>query len=351
MRAVLTPRYGSSDVLTFAEVSAPTPAAGEILVDVHAAAVTRGDDRLRGAEFPGFTAVIGRSIFGFTRPRQPLQGTMFAGRVAAIGEGVTRFAVGDDVFGEVANGAYAEQLVVREDAGVAHVPDGFDFTDVAPLGYGAVTSLVFLRDIGAVQPGEHVVVVGAGGGVGRYAVQVASHLGARVTAVASARHDALLRDLGVETIVRPGEALPATADVVFDTSGTSHVGDWRDQMAATGRFLTTDLTVRLIADLLLANFRSGPRTRFGVGEVTADNLATVAELLESGALRPVIGHRFAFEDAAAAHRCVHEERPNGDVVIEVRASREATVTAMRRTPDAAPRTGGAFGPTVARAAA
>ncbi len=320
MRAVITPKYGSPDVLQFVERSEPEPAQGELLIDVHAVAVTRGDDRVRSADFPGFTALIGRAIFGFLRPRKQVQGTMFAGRVAAVGPGVERFVPGDRVFGEVANGAFAERLVIGEDAGVTHLPEGLSYSDVAALPYGAVTAWVFLNDIAAVQPGEHVVVVGAGGGVGRYAVQIAKHLGARVTAVAGARNDALLRRLDVDAIVRPEHATAIRPDVVLDTSGRHTFADWRDRLPQTGRFLTVDFSLRLLLDLMLAPFRRGPKVHTGIGNVTAETLRIIADLLRSGALTPAVARSFKFEDMVAAHRYVRTGDKPGDVVCVTRTA-------------------------------
>ena len=332
MRAFATPTYGAPEVLTKVERPAPTPGPRELLVDVEAAAVTRGDDRLRGAEFPGATALIGRAIFGVLRPRQSVQGCMFAGTVSAMGPGVQGYAVGDRVFGEVTHGAYAEQLVIREDAGVARIPSGLSATEVAALPYGAVSAWVFLNDIAQLRPQQHVVVFGAGGGVGRYAVQVARYLGAQVTAVAGPRHHAMLKQLGIglpaagseHRVVEDLSQLGKRADVVLDTSGTTQLADWRAHLSPTGRFVTTDLSMGLLVDLMLAPLRPGPTTHFGVGEVTADNLSQVAALLEAGAIQPVVDRSFAFDDLAAAHRCVHDERPSGDVVVEVQPQTRST---------------------------
>ena len=323
MRAYVTPSYGLPEVLRAVERDAPVPRPSEVRIVVEAVAVTRGDDRVRGGEFPGGTAIIGRAVFGLTRPRAEVQGTMFAGRVAEVGADVTRFAVGDRVFGEVTQGAYAEQLVVSETSGLARIPDHLTASEVAALPYGAVSAWVFLHDIAAVAPGQHVVVVGAGGGVGRYALQVARHLGARVTAVAGPRHDPMLQQLGFggagapHAVVRDRAAVPGPVEVVLDTSGATQLDDWRPHLTDTGRFLTTDLSLRLLLDLLWCRLRPGPTIHFGVGVVTAENLEQIARMLEAGALRPVVARRFSFSELVAAHRCQHAERPSGDVIVEV----------------------------------
>ena len=320
MQAIVTPTYGPPEVLSMSRLEAPAPGPGEILVAVRAAAVTRGDDRLRGAEFPGATAILGRSLFGFSRPRKANQGSMFSGEVVGLGAGVERFSVGDRVFGEVSHGAYAELLVVRADASVAHMPEGVDHAQVAALPYGAVTAWVFLNDLARVQPGEHVVIIGAGGGVGRYAIQIARHLGAEVTAVASARHDAMLDGLALGTglrRVRDASEITGRVDVVLDTSASAQRGQWLEHLGPSGRFLTTDLSLQLLLDLVLSAVRSGPRVLFGIGGVTADNLAIVADLVETGALRPLVAERFPFDDIVSAHRAVHRGGLSGDVIVEV----------------------------------
>ncbi|MBO87744.1 MAG: hypothetical protein CL927_20525 [Deltaproteobacteria bacterium] len=323
MRAFATPSYGPPEVLRAVERPVPTPAPDELRIVVEAVAVTRGDDRLRGGEFPGATALLGRALFGVARPRAAVQGTMFAGHVAEVGLDVTRFAVGDRVFGEVAHGAYAEQIVASETSALAHIPPHLTAAQVAAIPYGAVSAWVFLHDVAAVEAEQHVLVVGAGGGIGRYAVQIAMHLGARVTAVARPRHDATLLPLGLaesggpHQVIRDRSALRDPADVVLDTSGSSHLNDWRPHLKPTGRFVTPDLSGRLLVDLLLCRLRSGPTVHFGMGLVTAENLSAVATLLETGAMKPIIAQQFAFDKLVEAHHCLHHDRPSGDVVVEV----------------------------------
>ena len=154
MRAFATLSYGAPEVLTRVERPDPVAGDGEVLVAVEAVAVTRGDERVRAADFPGAAALIGRAIFGLWRPRQAVQGTMFAGRIVARGSGVTRFAVGDRVFGEVPHGANAELLVVREDSNLALIPAGWSASEVTALPYGALCAWIFLTEQAELRKGK-----------------------------------------------------------------------------------------------------------------------------------------------------------------------------------------------------
>ena len=160
--------------------------------------------------------------------------------------------------------------------------------------------------------------------MGRYAVQLAQHLGARVSAVAGPRHDARLTALGlggpsnIHRILRARSEVGDDVDVVLDTTGSTHLGDWRPHLVETGRFVTCDMSLQLGLDLLLAPLRSGPTVHFGVVPMTPEKLAQVAQLLAEGAIRPVVDRRFRFDDMVAAHAYLHTARPNGDIVVEVR---------------------------------
>lgn len=327
MLAVTANAYGTPDVLTLDNVAEPAVGPRDVLVEVIASAITRGDTRLRAADYPGPLVIAGRLFSGVFRPRHRVPGTTFAGRVVSVGAEVTEFAPGDDVFGLAMHGAHAERLVISADKGIAHMPRDIDHVDAAALSYGAASACYFVDELGDASPGEHVVVIGAGGGVGRYAVQVALARGARVTAVASARHHDLMRELGVDAIVEPGTPIEGPIDLVFDTSGTSSLGAWRDRLVDNGRFVTTDISGRLALDLLLGAFRSGPKARTGVAEDTAARLIAVRELVESGQLRPVCAATFALRDIASAHTFAERERPSGDVVVQVSKPTPAIVAA------------------------
>lgn len=323
MRAATNTEYGTPDVLDITEVDRPTPGPREVLVEVHASAVTHGDRRLRAADFPGIGALFGRLMFGVFAPRHPVGGTMFAGRVSAVGSEVTRFAVGDDVFGNVDHGAYAEYLVVEEDGAVATKPQGIDYAEAAAIPYGAGTALTFLRDMAKVERGERVLIVGATGGVGRMAVQVAKHLGAHVTAVGS-RDAELVHALGADEFIdytlEEFTAGDARWDVIFDTTEGDHFRAFRGSLTATGRYLSLYLTTRLLFQMAITALRSGPRAMGGVALGSAEGMEDLRELVEAGALRAVVAERYPLSEIADAHGAL-EGRPSGDVVVEVASVR------------------------------
>ncbi|MBK6520043.1 MAG: NAD(P)-dependent alcohol dehydrogenase [Polyangiaceae bacterium] len=241
MRACVYEEYGGPDVVSVAEVATPSPKEGELLVKVAAASVTTADWRFRSASFPVVFALAGRLLVGVLRPRHPVLGMDFAGEVAAIGAGVSDFRVGERVFGAATRGAHAEYVTVRADGAVTRTPPGLSDAEAAAVPFGANSALAFLRDFGAVRAGQRVLVVGASGGVGVWAVQIARHLGAEVTGVASAKNLELVRSLGAaraldygsEAYLEPG----AGYDLIFDTLGATTFAQARPALAPSGTYL------------------------------------------------------------------------------------------------------------------
>tara|TARA_R110002096_G_scaffold401386_1_gene598202 strand:+ start:3452 stop:4522 length:1071 start_codon:yes stop_codon:yes gene_type:complete len=320
MRVAINDEYGAPDVLRLSEAPRPTAGPREVLVQVLASDVTQGDRRLRAADFPGFTAVFGRLMFGVFSPRRQVGGTSFAGRVVAVGSKVAGYAVGDDVYGSVMRGAYAEYLAVPAKGPLAKMPANTTYAEAAALPYGAVTALVFLRDLAKVQPGERVLVVGASGGVGRMAVQLAKHLGAHVTGVAS-RDEDLVRSLGASEFINHRSEdfteSSQTWDVIFDATEGNHFRAFRGSLTPHGRYLTLYMTVRVLFETVVTSMRKGRRANVGVAMGSAEVLRDIRELVSEGALRPVIGERYALDQIARAHAALEDRRPRGSVVIEI----------------------------------
>jgi NADPH:quinone reductase-like Zn-dependent oxidoreductase len=323
MRAAITPSYGPAHVLQTRDVPTPTVGPRDVLVEVHASPVTAGDLRLRAADFPSITAWPGRLLLGVRRPRRAVQGTMFAGRVVAVGASVTRYAVGDDVFGSVMHGAYAEYLSMPEAGALARMPANLSYDEAAAVPYGAVTALRFLRDVAAVAPSEQLLVLGAAGGVGRFAVQLAKHLGAEVTAVCSRRGFELVRSLGADHLVdHETEDFTKSGrryDVIFDTADATTFARCRPALTPTGRYLTLYISVGVLLQVAVTSLRGGPKARFAVVAGSHDDLEQVRELVARGVVRPVIARRFPLEDIAAAHAEAEAARPLGAVLVTVRA--------------------------------
>ncbi|HSN92188.1 MAG TPA: NAD(P)-dependent alcohol dehydrogenase [Anaeromyxobacteraceae bacterium] len=320
MKAAYVPRYGPPEVVEIRDVPTPAPAAGEIRIRVLATAVTAGDWRVRSGVLPrGFGALRGL-VLGFGGPRKAVLGTDAAGVVEMLGEGVTRFEVGQPVvaFPGSALGGHAELLVMPADGRVVRKPSNLTFEEAVSLPFGGMTALDFLRR-GDVRAGERVLVNGASGSVGTAVVQLAKHLGAHVTAACSAANAHLVRSLGADEVVdyaatdlASGEA---QFDVIVDTVGNAPYSRVKRVLAPGGRLLA------VLADLpatLGAPFVRGPRKHrviAGPAAEKVEDLAALAELAAKGTLRPVIDQRFPFERIADAHRVVDSRRKKGSVVV------------------------------------
>ncbi len=322
MKAAIHTRYGSPTVLRVEEIAPPSVGDDQVLVQVHACPITEGDRRLRAADFPGLGAVPGRLMFGVFGPRHPTPGTNFAGRVVATGANVTRFAVGDDVFGSCDHSAFAETLAVAEDGRIAKIPEGFDYDEAAALSpYGAGSALVFLRDLAEIQPGQRVLIVGAAGGLGRCAVQIARHLGAEVTGVCSGRDMELVKRLGAAAVIdyqredftKNGE----TYDVIFDTAAGDRFRACRSSLTPTGRYVTVYLSGGVLLRMLMSSVLGGQRAASTVVIGTQELTEDVAQLMAQGVLSPVIAASLPLGELVAAQEMFENDKPQGVVIVRV----------------------------------
>jgi NADPH:quinone reductase-like Zn-dependent oxidoreductase len=327
VRAAIAERYGPPEVVVIREVPTPEPGPGQVRVRVRATTVASGDARVRGFELPRAIFVLpARAMLGLTRPRRAILGTEYAGTVDALGEGVTRFAVGDAVFGmqsfDAPAGTHAEYLVTAADGLIEPKPASLPFEEAGCLCFGLLTARHFLEKEGGLAAGDRLAVVGAAGAVGCAAVQLARHVGARVTAVASARNAELLRSLGADRVVDrhaedftrlgPGEA-PYTH--VFDTVGATSFGACRRALTADGLFLTTVMGAREIGRALLDGLTRRRRIVIGVASEVPDDLTRFRRMVEEGAYRSVIDSTFPFERIVEAHRRVGQWSKRGNVVV------------------------------------
>jgi len=331
MKAIVQERYGSPDVLSLWEVPEPVPADDEVLVEVRAASVNARDWHIMRGD-PYLARLADRGTFGRRGPRFPIRGTDFAGRVAAVGPAVTDFRVGDEVYGDtVVGGAFAEYVTIPART-LAPKPAKLTFEQAAAVPLAGSTALMGLRDAGGIRPGQRVLVNGASGGVGTFAVQIARTLGADVTAVCSTRNVDLVRSLGADRVVdytrddfaRAGQQ---RYDVVFDLVGNRSLADLRRVLMPTGALVLSGGGVSTGGSLVgpMGLFiRADVVGRF-VGhrivrlEVPADaaNLATLAELADGGALTPAIDRTYPLEKTADAIRYVETEHAKAKVVVTV----------------------------------
>ena len=321
MKAATADRYGPPEVVQVRDMPEPTLRDDHILVDVHAFSVTTADWRMRASAFPGGLWLIGRLMTGLFRPRHPLSSREFSGRVTAVGARVERFKVGDDVFGIHNAGVSAERIAVPDRAVVLKKPDTLSHAEAAALPFGGLTAVVFARDLAHVEPGQRVLVTGASGGVGVYLVQIAKHLGAHVTAVARASNRDWLADLGADatidyTVADPRDGGPY--DVIFDAISLTTFAGYRQALTPTGRHAFIEARMLEMWQALVTPLRPGPKVVFGVAGESREGLQALVDLVVSGAIRPVIGHRFDLDDVVEAHRVVDGRRgKRGAVIVDV----------------------------------
>jgi NADPH:quinone reductase-like Zn-dependent oxidoreductase len=319
MKAFIYERYGPPERLRMAEVDTPTPDAGEVLVRVMAASVNAADWHvLRGKP------LFSRATLGLLRPKHKILGVDVAGQVEAVGGGVTRFKPGDQVYANLLDhgyGGFAEYVSVPVDA-MSLKPANLSFEEAAAVPMAAVTALQGLGRHGAIQPTQKVLVNGASGGVGSFAVQLAKASGAEVTAVTSTANLDLVRSLGADHVldytttdfVDGGRRY----DRILDTVGNRSVPDLRAALAEGGKAAVTGFT--RVAKLLGVSLRGGKDIAQVHAHVTAKDLELLSELIEAGKVRPQVDRRYRFADIPAAIAYLEQGRARAKVVVEVARS-------------------------------
>ena len=331
MRATIYKTYGSPDVLQFAELEEPQAGPGEVQVQVRASAVTTADWRLRASAFPGITWLPGRLMFGLFRPRNPVLGGVFSGVVNAVGAGVTEFEPGDNVFGFCVSGAHAETLVMPADGAISRKPAGLSHAEAAAVPFGARSALVFLRDFARIGAGDRLMVVGASGGVGAYAVQIARHMGAQVTGVASAGSADLIRSLGAVDVLdyKSADWPPHRGqwDAILDTVGASQFRQMRRNLSGQGIYVPLNFGLREAVQALWTGLHNGRKVRIGVNEDNKADLEEVVRLLETGALRPVVDRVLPFDRIREAYEAVETRHSRGAVVLDMSSSDRMRIAA------------------------
>jgi len=325
MKAIVCTAYGGPDVLRLEEVEKPRPKAGEVLVRIHATTASRADCEIRRFEFPAWVWLPIRLAFGVVRPRVRILGQEFAGAVEALGDGATSFAPGDRVYGTtgIGLGAYAEYVCVggrRAGSVVAPMPAGMGYAEAAAVPYGAMEALHFLRKAG-IGAGQRVLVIGAGGSFGTYAVQLAKHAGAEVVAVDSAGKLEMLRELGADQVIDYTEGDFADGaggfDIVFDVISRAPFGRVAGLLRPGGRYVVANPHTAQLIRGLWASLTGDKEMVFSSGAAAEEHLRAITELVEAGKLRPIIDRRYPLEQMAEAHRYADTEQKLGNIVILV----------------------------------
>jgi NADPH:quinone reductase-like Zn-dependent oxidoreductase len=323
MRAIVQDEYGQPDVLRLTDVAKPEVGDDDVLVRVHAAGVNPADWHMVTG-----TPYLVRMVAGVRTPKTQIPGADLAGRVEAVGSSITEFSVGDDVFGENA-AAYAEYATVPQDR-IAHKPSNATFEQAAAMPIAAITALQGLRDKGQVSEGQTVLINGASGGVGTFAVQIAKSMGAVVTGVSSTRNTELVSSIGADHVIDYTEEDFTTGkgryDVILDTVGNHALSDLRSSLTAEGRYVSVGKKpmgdwIGPITHLVRLGMSSALRPqsmRTMLAKQTAEDLATLVNFVESGAVTPVIDTEFTLDQVPDALTYLGEGHTQGNVVISIK---------------------------------
>jgi NADPH:quinone reductase-like Zn-dependent oxidoreductase len=321
MKAIICPQYGSPDVLKLKDVAKPTPKDDEVLVKVHAASANPLDwHKMRGAPF------LVRLSDGLLKPKNTLLGADIAGRVEAVGSKVTQFQPGDEVFGDVSAGGFAEYVCAREKA-LALKPANLSFEQAAAAPVAALTALQGLRNQGQIRPGQQVLINGASGGVGTFAVQIAKAFGAEVTGVCSTRNVDLVRSIGADHVIDYTQAAftrnGRRYDLIFDAVGNRSAADYIRALSPNGICVVAGFTTmsRMIVQVALLGSLASKTGNKKIGAMLANvnkqDLDCLKELLETGKVVPVIDRCYPLHETAEAIRYLETGRARGKVVIVV----------------------------------
>lgn len=322
MKAIVCTRYGPPDVLQLKEVEKPTPKNNEVLIRVHAATVTQGDCELRSLKLPLLWKLLVRIGFGFRRPRRKILGQELAGEIESVGRAVKLFRKGDQVFALTGLhlGAYAEYNCLPEKGLIAIKPINMTYDEAAAVPVGGLHSLCCLRQRN-IQSGQKVLIIGGGGTVGTFAVQLAKSYGAEVTGVDSARKLDMLRSIGADKVIdykkedftKSGE----TYDVIFDVIGKSSFSGCIRSLKEKGVYLLGNPGLSQPIRGLWTSMTSSKKVIGGTVSYKIDDLVLLKDLIEAGKIRSVIDRRYPLEQTAEAHRYVQTGQKTGNVVITV----------------------------------
>ena len=324
MKAIICTRYGPPEVLELREVAKPVPKDDEILVKVRATTVTAADVIDRSFTFPPWLWPFARLSLGLMRPRKPILGFELAGEVESAGKHVKRFKEGDHVFAstfEFGFGCYAEYTCLAEDTAVALKPATMTCEEAAAVPLGGLTALTFLRDRANIQSGQRVLIYGASGSIGTFAVQLARYFGAEVTGVCSTANLEMVRSLGADEVIdytrEDFTESGQTYDIIFDAVNKSSFSRCRSSLKQRGIYLATFPTLAFLFQMLRTSMTGGKRAVGGEASEKAEDLVFLKELVEAGELKSVIDRRYPLEQIVEAHRYVEAGHKKGHVVITV----------------------------------
>ena len=322
MKAIVWTKYGPPDVLQFKEVEKPTPKDNEVLVKILASTVTAGDIRMRSSTWAPWYWLPARLLFGIRRPRRTIPGNELAGEVEAVGKEITQLKVGDPVFGIIWNvgfgGANAEYICLPDNE-VAIKPANMTYEEAAAAPIGGLTALVLLRK-GNIQPGQKVIVVGASGSVGTFAVQLVKYFGAEVTGICSTRNIELVKSLGADKVIdytkEDFTKSDQIYDIIFDAVMKTSFSRCKNSLKQKGYFITVDWP---LLQVLWTSIVGTKKVVIGIASRIED-LIYLREIIEAGKVISVIDRSYPLAETLEAHRYAETGHKKGNVVITVEHS-------------------------------
>lgn len=326
MKAAVCQKYGPPEVLKMKEVEKPVPKDNEVLIKIRATTVNAADCNARGLSYiPSGLGLLAKLMMGFNKPKKSILGSVVAGEVESVGKDVKRFIPGDRVYGSSDElGAYAEYTCWNENSALTKIPDNIDFGEAASIPYGALTALYFLQDFAKIESGQKVLIKGASGGIGVYAVQLAKFFGAQVTGVCSSQNLAFVQSLGADSVIdykktdytKTGEKWDIILDVVVKKTSFSKN---KNALTSNGKYLAIAGGLNDMLQMIWTSVKGGKKVLFGGGTncEKPENFDFINQLLENGSLKPVIDKSFDFEELVEAHRYVEAGQKQGNVVITV----------------------------------
>jgi NADPH:quinone reductase-like Zn-dependent oxidoreductase len=321
MKAIVYTTYGSPDVLQLRELEKPTPKDDEVLIRIYATAVTSTDTVFRKGQ-----PFIARSATGLIKPKNTIPGDVLSGEIEAVGKEVTLYKKGDPVFGSDGTrfGAHAEYKCLPEKGALAIKPTNMTHAEAVAVVDGALTALSFLRDTANIQSGQKVLINGASGGIGTFAVQLARYYGAEVTGVCSTPNLELVKSLGAQKVIDYTQedftGTGQTYDIIFDTVGKCSFSRCKRALKQKGVYLSTVLTVPILFQMLWTSKMGHKKALIAFTGLRASNEKTadlifLKELIERGVIKSVIDRRYSLEQVAEAHGYVEKGHKKGSVII------------------------------------
>ena len=327
MKAIVWTAYGPPDVLKLKEVETPTPKDNEVLVRIHAAAVTAGDCEQRSLKLPFLLSLPMRMYVGFNKPKRiTILGMDLAGAIESVGKDVKRFKRGDQIFattGIVNMGTYAEYICLPEEddeVALAMKPVNMTYQEATCVPTGGLEALHFIRQ-GNIKNGQRIIIIGAGGTIGTFAVQLAKYYGVEVTAVDSAEKLDMLRSIGADKVIdytkEDFTKSDKSYDVVFDVAGKSSFTRSIRILQQNGRYLIANPRLSQMLRGRFTSMTSSKKVILGAANQTTENLLFLKELIEQGKIKSVVDRTYPLEQIVEAHKYVETGRKKGHVVITV----------------------------------